>query len=74
MTGNALRHRDDGLLGTKAYRRPLLAESVVMRSAMPKQKNLRELFHDTLKDIYFVSTKYSPNWTRRRVARLAMPY
>jgi len=24
---------------------------------MPKQKNLRELFHDTLKDIYFAEKK-----------------
>jgi ferritin-like metal-binding protein YciE len=28
-----------------------------MRSAMAKQKNLRELFHDTLKDIYFAEKK-----------------
>src|SRR5690349_885220 len=28
-----------------------------MRSAMPKQKNLRELFLDTLKDIYFAEKK-----------------
>src|ERR1700751_191999 len=45
------------LLGTKAYGPPLLAKSIVTRSAMPKQKNLRELFHDTLKDIYFAEKK-----------------
>src|SRR5437660_4145957 len=28
-----------------------------MRSVMPKQKDLRELFHDTLKDIYFAEKK-----------------
>jgi ferritin-like metal-binding protein YciE len=43
--------------GTKLDRPQLLTESVFMRSAMPKQKNLRELYHDTLKDIYFAEKK-----------------
>jgi ferritin-like metal-binding protein YciE len=43
--------------GTKTVARQLLTESVLKRSAMPKQKNLRELFHDTLKDIYFAEKK-----------------
>ena len=44
--------------GTKIDVGRLLTESVITRSAMPQQKNLRELFHDTLKDIYFAEKKY----------------
>jgi ferritin-like metal-binding protein YciE len=43
--------------GTKIDVGRLLTESVITRSAMPQQKNLRELFHDTLKDIYFAEKK-----------------
>jgi hypothetical protein len=42
--------------GTKSCGPPFLTESI-RRSDMTKQKNLRELFHDTLKDIYFAEKK-----------------
>src|SRR5215469_11662570 len=50
---NALRHCKDYHCRNKADGPPLLTRS----APMPKQKNLRELFHDTLKDIYFAEKK-----------------
>ena len=52
-TVNALRHCKDYHCRNKADGPPLLTGS----APMPKQKNLRELFHDTLKDIYFAEKK-----------------